>query len=508
MLRRLRSGRALALIAGVLVLGAVGAYLLYDRYVAKPGDIRNDPNVEFVEPEPEPEGRKAKLVKTFTWPRYGFTKDHTRNYQPGYTLKAPFELRWKRKASALTEFPPVLHRNVLYQLSDDGWMRAFTVRKGRLIWKKRLGRLSASSPALDGERIYATLLQGPSGGGRGRVVAIRERDGRPVWSRSLPSRTESSPLVHDGKVYIGSEDGTLYCLWARTGRIAWTYRARGAIKGSPTLSRRGILYFGDYGGYVHAVGRRSGNALWAKRVAGRGRFYATAAVAYGRVFIGATDGREYALSAKTGRIAWARQTGDYVYSSAAVANVPGRGPTVFFGSYDGRLYALDARSGSTRWAYRSGGRISGSPTVVGNVVYFSDLGLANTFGVDIRSGRLVLRRAVGGYDPVISDGRHLFVTGRRSLFAWLASNAPEEGRVRQPPGTSVAGGNRTSTEKLEKRAAKKAAKRRAAKRRAAKRRAERRRRQNRAIRRCVARNRGDRGLRTARKRCKARIRRR
>ena len=251
MLQRLRSRRVLALIAAVLVLAGVGAYLVYDRVIERPGDISN-PDVEFVEPTPQADGKKAKKVKTFTWPRYGFTKDHNRNYQPGYSLKAPFEFRWKRKASALTEFPPVLHRNVLYQLSDDGRLRAYSVGKGRLLWKRRLGRLSASSPSLDGERIYASLLKGRDGSDRGRVVAVRERDGKILWGRRLPSRTESSPLVHDGKIYVGSEDGTLYCLWARTGNVAWTYKAMGAIKGSPSLSADGRLYFGDYAGYLHA----------------------------------------------------------------------------------------------------------------------------------------------------------------------------------------------------------------------------------------------------------------
>ena len=424
----------------LLLAGGVAAYLVYDRIVERPGDISN-PDVEFVEPTatPEPEKpKKGRKPRPFSWPRYGFTKDHNRNFQPGYSLRGPFRAQWKRKASALTEFPPVLHDDVLYQISDDGRLKAMTAERGKVLWRKRLGRLSASSPALDGRRVYATLLQGRNGGG-GRVVAVDERTGNIRWSRRLPSRTESSPLVHGGKVYVGSEDGTLYALWARTGNVSWTYRANGAIKGSPTLAN-GVLYFGDYGGYLHAV-RLSGRRVWSKPVARRsfrsGRFYATAAVAYGRVYIGSTDGREYAVSARTGNIAWARQTGNYVYSSAAIANVDGQGPTVFFGSYDGRLYALNARSGATRWTFRSGGKISGSPTVIGGIVYFSDLGRSRTYGLLTRSGRAVFRRDLGGYDPIISDGRHLFLTGRRSLTSLLARNAPKPARVRQPPGTAL-----------------------------------------------------------------------
>jgi outer membrane protein assembly factor BamB len=366
-----------------------------------------------------------------------------------------------------------------------------------------VGTLSASSPALDERRAYVTLLEDMQGRERGRVVAVRKRDGRTAWARNLSSRTESSPLVHGGRMYFGTEDGTLYALSTRTGRTVWTFRARGSIKGSPTLAN-GRLYFGDYGGYVHAVRARNGRAAWSQPVAARafrgGRFYATAAVNWGRVFIGSTDGRQYALSARTGALAWARQTGNYVYSSAALANVPRRGPTVFFGSYDGNLYALDARSGRTRWTFRSGDRISGSPTVIGDVVYFSDLGRRRTFGIDTRSGERVFRRPFGAYDAVISDGRHLIVTGHRRVVAYRAANAPPPHKVRQPQGTGLPAAQWANRQRA--RQGRRAGRRQGSDQRRRPGRARRAAQQRRAqLRRCAKRD-----TRRARSRCRARIR--
>ena len=60
---------------------------------------------------------------------------------------------------------------------------------------------------------------------------------------------------------------------------------------------------------------------------------------------------------------------------------------VYAGSYDGNMYAFEARSGSVRWTARGGGRISGGPTVIGNVVYFADLDSKSTYGVDARTGK-------------------------------------------------------------------------------------------------------------------------
>ena len=185
-------------------------------------------------------------------------------------------------------------------------------------------------------------------------------------AEELGSRTESSPIVRRGIVYFGSEDGTLYALYAKTGRVKWKYQASGAIKASPALSGS-TLYVGDYSGpHVRGLGAHR-QRRWSTGTSGSkfgfaaGNFYSTPAVDFGRVYAGNTDGKVYSFGARTGTLAWSQSTGGYVYSSPAVANVPGTKPTVYFGSYDGNLYALDARTGATRWTHRGGGRISGGP---------------------------------------------------------------------------------------------------------------------------------------------------
>ena len=404
----------------VLALGAAGAAAAYLVVLKKPGDISN-PDVPFIDAEPTPGPKEKQAAKAkpnkFRWPRYGYTKDHNRNFDPAKPIRGPFRAKWKHKASALTEFPPAISQNRILQLSDDARLVSRKLEGGKKLWARKLGSLSASTPAIEDGRVYVTLLRS---GKAGRIVCLRFGDGKILWSKSLSSRSESSPLLHNGRVFFGSEGGTLYALDAKSGKQDWTYRAGGAIKGSPTLSDDGVLFFGAYGGSVHAVRARDGARIWSKRASGGlrgGNFYATAAVAYGRVYIGATDGRAYSLSAKDGRIAWAHQTGRYVYSSAAIKNVKGRGPMVFFGSYDGTFYALDARSGKVRWTHRSGGKISGSPTIIGDVVYYADLGRAITVGLKVGSGKVAFRYPIGAYDPIVSDGTNLYLTGNRSLTA-------------------------------------------------------------------------------------------
>ena len=241
------------------------------------------------------------------------------------------------------------------------------------------------------------------------------------WSRALPSPSESSPLVDHGMVFFGSQNGTVYALNIHNGAPIWTYHAAGSVKASPTLSG-GVLYFGDYSGHVQAISERTGRPLWVSSsegaLLGSGTFYSTAAVIYGRVFLGNTDGRIYAYDASTGKLDWAVQTGAYVYSSPAVTNAPGLGPTIYLGSYSGTFYALNARSGQISWQFNTHGRISGSATIIGRIVYFSDLGEHRTYGLGISTGRVLFTLPTGAFDPAISDGKNLYLTGYTGLYAF------------------------------------------------------------------------------------------
>ena len=108
-----------------------------------------------------------------------------------------------------------------------------------------------------------------------------------------------------------------------------------------------------------------------------------------------------------------------MYASPAVADVPGVGPTVFAGSYDGHFYAFNARSGAIRWSHAAGGKISGSATVVGDVVYFSVLGSKTSVGLGVRTGKRVFFFPDGAFNPVVCDNSTVYLTGYSKLYELL-----------------------------------------------------------------------------------------
>lgn len=425
MIPRSRKGRFLVglLVAAILLTAAALAFFLNAR---DPGDVSN-PDVAFqttaaTKPLPKPS------EDGFSWPFYGYDAARTHNYPLARPLRPTKKLRWALRGSILLEFTPVADGDSLLLLKNNASLYALKRQTGELYWKKKLGDLAASSPAFVDGIAYCTILVGNRGSNKGRIVAVDPKKKKILWSKNLASRTESSPFVRNGVVYFGSENGTVYALRAKNGKVLWTYKAGGAVKGGLAYAN-GKLFFGDYAGTVHGISAKDGKALWTSGGGGAlglggGQYYGTASVAFGRVYIGNTNSSVYSFSTSNGELAWRQGTGGYVYSSAAVADIPKLGPTVYIGSYDGNLYALNAKSGAVRWSKPTGGRISGGIQIIGDLVFYSTLE-KKTAALSVRNGRTIWSVPKGQFNPAIFDGKLLFVMGMTSMFAYETKSVGE-----------------------------------------------------------------------------------
>ncbi|HKP92242.1 MAG TPA: PQQ-binding-like beta-propeller repeat protein [Thermoleophilaceae bacterium] len=407
----LRQRLLLAAALAIPLIGATAAFA-YFEWIKAPENVSN-PDVEFNTEAPE-QKQKQDEKETFRWPFYGYTPARTRYLDS--PIDPPFEKLWDYKSGSLIEFQPVLADGVLYVVPNSGTATAIDAKTGKVKWKTKVGSLAASSPAFDKGKLFITTLSG-------RITCLDAKTGKRHWKRNLPSRSESSPVVIDNKVYFGSENGTVYSLRSKDGSVVWTHHASGAVKAALAY-HDGLLYFGDYSGNMTALHARTGSQAWSAATSGRafqqsGRFYSTPAVAYGRVFAGNTDGFVYSFAAHTGKLAWRYQTGAYVYSAPAVGPGPQGKPTVFIGSYDTNLYAFDARSGNVLWKYPAGGRISGAPSLIGRVLYFSTLDGSNTKGINVENGRRIFRRDTGKFNPMISDGKRMYMTGFSTIYTMV-----------------------------------------------------------------------------------------
>src|SRR5204862_7800717 len=88
------------------------------------------------------------------------------------------------------------------------------------------------------------------------------------WTFGFPgaSSAGTQPVIVAGRVYVGTAEGELYVLDAKTGCVYWTLEVEAAVRSAITLDERAdgmlVAYFGDQTANVYAVDAEAGKVLW------------------------------------------------------------------------------------------------------------------------------------------------------------------------------------------------------------------------------------------------------
>jgi polyvinyl alcohol dehydrogenase (cytochrome) len=150
------------------------------------------------------------------------------------------------------------------------------------------------------------------------------------WSFGFPDASVawSQPTVAGGRVFVGSQNGTVYALDARSGCIRWTFAAQGGVRTAVTIDAApgatpARVYFGDTAANVYALDADTGRQLWVRRADDHplARVTASPTLHDGRLFVGVSSyeesqgadpqygcctfrGSVSALDAATGAVVW------------------------------------------------------------------------------------------------------------------------------------------------------------------------------------------------------------
>lgn len=150
--------------------------------------------------------------------------------------------------------------------------------------------------------------------------------------------------------------------------VLWTFETNAEIKSSAAIVY-GRVFIGSSDGNVYALDLHTGDKLWS---------FATDDVVEssplwidGVIFIGSSDGFLYALEAETGQLRWKYETGGDILGAPNWTHSPdGREIWVLVGSYDNRLHCVDAESGQAIWMYETDNYVNGSPALADGRVVF------------------------------------------------------------------------------------------------------------------------------------------
>jgi outer membrane protein assembly factor BamB len=320
------------------------------------------------------------------------------------------KLLWTYEAGDAIESSAAIAGGVVYFGVSNGEVHAVDLQSGKLRWKyKAAEAMGESSPSFHGGLVYIGDLMGT-------VHAIDAGTGKAKWTFKTGGEVKSSPVFSEGKVIVGSYDGILYAIDAASGKVAWQVKTNAQVHATPAIANGlafisgcdGVLrairvsngqqayevtigsytgaspaidgqvaYFGTFDNQVLAANLQTKRILWRYEHPQRKfPFYATAAIAGGKVYAGGRDKILHALDAKTGKEVWSFATKARIDSSPVVTQ-DGR---IFFGSNDGNFYAVNS-AGKEVWKFSAGAPISASAAMEGErIVIGSQDGRLYCFG--------------------------------------------------------------------------------------------------------------------------------
>ncbi len=200
------------------------------------------------------------------------------------------------------------------------------------------------------------------------LYALNARDGAPLWRFETLGFVQCAPLYDpkENVVYFGSNDGALYKVDADTGVLKWRFMTNAEVARRPVLSD-GMVYATNANDTLIALEAKTGELVWSQHrtpaagmeIAG----YSGATVAWGKVYMGFSDGNVTAFDAKTGKERWQPldlsaeaeqllgEIPEYLdVDTTPVAAQLESAPAVFVASYEGGVYALDAETGTQLWS--------------------------------------------------------------------------------------------------------------------------------------------------------------
>lgn len=260
---------------------------------------------------------------------------------------------------------------------------------------------------------------------------------REVWSRDIGAgagsgdRLTATPIIADGRIFTIDSNTDVTAFDVQTGRELWNVELTPDIEDDGHISggiayEAGRVFVGTGFAEVIAIDAASGQTVWRKSVTGPIRSAPT--VRGGRVFTVTLDNKLHALAAHDGSLLWTH-TG----SAELAMLLGGASPAVDNGVVvvpytSGELAALKVDNGRQLWmdslttrrrtdATAALAHIRANPVIDrGRVFALSHSGLM--VSIDLRSGRRIWEKGIGGHESFWVAGDYLFtLTGDEELAA-------------------------------------------------------------------------------------------
>ncbi|HUF30434.1 MAG TPA: PQQ-binding-like beta-propeller repeat protein [Gemmatimonadaceae bacterium] len=306
------------------------------------------------------------------------------------------ELEWEASLGRGTLGVPAMGPGAAAVTTIDRWLYAFDPRTGGIYWRTRGETPYGVGPVVDRDHIYVG-----SEGRDGMVAAYELRKGKRVWRRRIGD--VAAPLTLGDSLLFGSTHALGYTFALRTddGEIAWRERTGGSVSGP--------LLIGSYVAIVSltdslfVLDAASGEIV--TRVAlGTSTAAPLARADDSTVVMTTPAGSVIGITIPSGRIAWRHETRQPILGTAVVAL-----DTVFALTSRCTLWTIPIFNLGTATSRALGCNSVAPPVLTRNGVLVATTG-GDIVMFDRSSGQRRWERRIGGElreAPVIVDGRVL-----------------------------------------------------------------------------------------------------
>ena len=290
------------------------------------------------------------------------------------------EVKWHSNMASPIVSSPLLQEGLLISATFDSWIKdtaflgknlvfALDTNSGDQMWSLEINGDVFSSPCVAKDMIIIGSMNK-------NLLAIDSSIGDLKWTFEALGEIWSSPSFNGDSIFVGCDDGFLYCL-NLDGKLKWKTKLNGKIRSSsPCLSEDNLIFIGTQNGSVYCLDQSDGVIRWDKQVAKP--VLSSAAVLKDKVFFGSSDKKMYCFYCDTGSMVWEFETSDRIWSSPAIAK---NDMVLFFGSLDSHIYGLDISTGNQTWKFPTMNMIDSSPCIADNMLFFAGRdGILYVFG--------------------------------------------------------------------------------------------------------------------------------
>lgn len=359
-------------------------------------------------------GARAVLILLLCWPPQEAT--------PPASLRSPLVRAWSYlTADTLRYKGAVADRQNVYVPLAGGQILALKLTSGERVWTAHSEGDIATGLQVDDKAVYVTIssLSEAHQRNHSSLRALDTQTGEILWQRSFDQLITS--LTHHseagrpnrGRLYVGTEAGSLMALDLSTKEPIWQFQTGDAIRGHVT-EQRDVVYVGSDDGYLYALDAETGRQRWRFKTGGAVR--AQVEVSRNRVFLGSFDGSVYCLDNHSGKRRWKRRTGAAIHAKPTLVNT-----TLIVASYDNFVYAFDSDSGTLRWKVKLSGRIMADPVARGNAVLVSTIRDHRVVVLQAEDGKEINSLDLGaGFEivaPPVMAGQVLILTTDQGIIA-------------------------------------------------------------------------------------------